>query len=66
MNFNPDLSKQAQEILFSRKTVKISHPSITFNTAPVACTACQKHLDLYLDEKLNLNNHINAKNFENK
>ena len=66
MNFNPDLSKQAQEVIFSRKTVKVSHPSITFNTAPVACTACQKHLDLYLDEKLNLNNHINAKNFENK
>ena len=39
MNFNPDLSKQAQ-VIFSRKTVKVSHPSITFNTAPLACTAC--------------------------
>ena len=44
MNFNPDLSKQAQEVIFSTKTVKVSHPSITFNTAPVARTACQKHL----------------------
>ena len=61
MNFNPDLSKQAQEVIFSRKTVKVSHPSITFNTAPVACTACQKHLGLYLDEKLNFHDHINAK-----
>ena len=59
MNFNSDLSKQAQEVTFSRKTVKVSHPSITFNTAPVACTACQKHLDLYLDEKLNFHDHIN-------
>ena len=57
---NPDLSKQAQEVIFSRKTVKLSHPSITFNTAPVARTACQKHLGLYLDEKLNFHDHINA------
>ena len=52
--FNPDLSKQAQEVIFSRKTNKISHPTNTFNTVPVACTPCQKHLGLYLDEKLNL------------
>ena len=64
MNFNPDLSKQAQEVIFSRKTVKVSHPSITFNTAPVARTACQKHLGLYLDEKLNFHDHIYAKIFK--
>ena len=61
MNFKPDLSKQACEVIFSRKTAKVSHPSITFNTAPVACKACQKHLGLYLDEKLNFHDHINAK-----
>ena len=61
MNFNPDLSKQAQEVIFSRKTVKGSHPSITFNTVPVSRTACQKHLGLDLDEKLNFHDHINAK-----
>ena len=65
MNFNPDLSKQAQEVIFSRKTVKVSHPSITFNTAPVARTACQKYLgeklSINLDEKLNFHDHINAK-----
>ena len=49
MNFNPDLSKQVQEVIFSRETVKVSHPSITFNTLPVARTTCQKHLGLYLD-----------------
>ena len=52
MIFNLDLSKQAQEVIFSRKTNKISHPTTTFNTVPVACTSCQKHLRLYLDEKL--------------
>ena len=56
--FNPDLSK---EVIFSRKTVKISHPSITFNTVPVARTTCQKHLDLYLDEKLSFYDYVNAK-----
>ena len=51
MTFNPDLSKRAQKVIFSRKTVKISHISLTFNTVPTACTTCQKHLGLYLDEK---------------
>ena len=38
MIFNPDLSKQAQEVIFSRKTNKINHPTTTFNTIPVART----------------------------
>ena len=61
MNFNPDLFKQAQEVIFSRKTVKASHPFLTFNTVPVARTTCQKHLGLYLDKKLNFYDDINAK-----
>ena len=40
MIFNPDLSKQAQEVIFSRKTNKISHPTTTFNTVPIACISC--------------------------
>ena len=51
MIFNPDLSKQAQEVIFSRKTNKISHPTTTFNTVSVAHKSCCKHLGLYLDEK---------------
>ena len=35
MAFNPDLSTQAKKVIFSRKTVKMSHPSLTFNTVPV-------------------------------
>ena len=61
MIFNPDLSKQAQEVIFSRKTNKIMNPTTsTFNTVPVACTPCEKHLGLYLDEKLNFSHHINV------
>ena len=67
MNVNPNLSRQVQEVIFSRKTVNVSHPSITFNTVPVARIACQKHLGLYLDEKLNFQDYINAKTLkENK
>ena len=61
MIFNPELSKPAQEVIFSRKTNKINHPTTTFNTIPVACTPYQEHLGLYLDEKLNFNHHINVK-----
>ena len=61
MIFNPYLSKQAQKVVFSRKTNKISHPTATFSTVPVASTSCQKHLGLYLDEKSNFSQHINIK-----
>ena len=38
MIFDPDLSKQAQKVIFSRKTFKINQPITTFNTIPVART----------------------------
>ena len=31
MIFNPDLSKQAQEVVFSRKIKKLLHPTLLFN-----------------------------------
>ena len=61
MTFNHDLSKQAKEVIFSRKTVKVSRPSVTFNTVPAARTTSQKYLGLYLDKKLSFYDHINAK-----
>ena len=60
MNFNPDLSKQAQ-VIFSRKAVKISRPILTFHPVPVVRTACQKKLGLSLGEKLSFSDHINAR-----
>ena len=33
--FNPDVSKQAQEIVFSRKSHKFAHPPVLFNNVPV-------------------------------
>ena len=61
MSFNPDLSKQAQEVIFSRKASRVDHPVVSFNNSPIARTPCQKHLGLYLDKKLNFSHHIKEK-----
>ena len=53
MSFNLDPSKQAQEVIFSRKHQKISHPSIYFNNNPIESVSSQKHLGMILDPKLN-------------
>ena len=37
-SFNPDTSKQAQEIIFSRKKMKSPHPSVYFSNIPVSST----------------------------
>ena len=37
MEFNPDTRKQAQKIIFSRKTRKLTHPNAFFNDATVTC-----------------------------
>ena len=58
MSFNPDPSKQAQEVLFSRKIQKTCHPSIYFNNKSVKQVPSQKHLGLILDSKLNFQEHL--------
>ena len=61
MLFNPDITKQAREVIFSRKNAVANHPTIFFNKTPVAHTSCQKHLGMHLDEKLNFSTHIKEK-----
>ena len=58
MIFNPAPSKQAQEVIFSRKNAKPFHPNLIFNQSNVIRTSSQKHLGLILDEKLNFKEHI--------
>ena len=41
MSFNPDPTKQAQEVIFSRKTKTLSHPPLFFNNTSAAQTPCQ-------------------------
>ena len=61
MIFNPDVSKQAQEVVFSRKAVTTNHGTVYFNNDPVIRENFQKHLGLFLDSKLNFFSHINEK-----
>ena len=61
MSFNPDKSKQVQEVKFSHKTQRVIHPSAIFSNMLVVCSSFQKHLGIYLDEKLNFPNHIKGK-----
>ena len=61
MSFNPDVSKQAQEVVFSRKGITTIHATVYFNNDPVIRENFQKHLGLFLDSKLNFSGHINEK-----
>ena len=61
MSFNPDVSKQAQEVIFSRKSHKLAHPPVIFNNVPVKRSSIQKHLGIHTDEKLNFNHHVKEK-----
>ena len=58
MEFNPQISKRAQEVIFSRKNKKIIHPDLKFNNPKVEKTNTQKHLGLLLDEKSTFKTHI--------
>ena len=60
MKFNPEVSKQAIEVVFSCKYNKTRgmHPPLVFNDIPVARKASTKHLGMILDEKLNFREHI--------
>ena len=57
-SFNPDSSKQVQEIIFSRKAKKISHPSLRFNNSIVSQTLYQIHLGIFLDARLTFEEHL--------
>ena len=58
MSFNPDPSKQAQEVIFSRKIKKPSHPHLIFNCNQVIQTPYQKHLGTFLDDTFNFGKHL--------
>ena len=57
-SLNPDLPKQAQETIFSRKTTKKIHPKIIFNNILVTKDDSQNHLDLHFDSKLSFDIHM--------
>ena len=61
MSFNPDPTKQAEEIIFSHKRRSQDHPPIYFNNIEVKRVSNHKHLGLVLDSKLSFTKHINEK-----
>ena len=61
MSFNPDVNKQAVEVYFSRKEDITNTPIVLFNGTSVSVERFQKHLGLYLDNKLTLTQHLNEK-----
>ena len=56
MQFNPDITKQAIEVIFSTKYKKENHLPLSFGGIPVARNDSTKHLGLHLDEKLSFKN----------
>ena len=61
MQFNPDITKQATEVIFSCKKNKPTHPEITFNGNPVIEVQEQKQLGLTLVSTLSFDKHIHEK-----
>ena len=49
----------AQEVIFSRKSKRTTHPPFVFNNNNVFQTFSQKHLDVILDFKLTFEDHLN-------
>ena len=61
MSFKPDVTKQAQEIIFSQKKNNASQLSLYFNDTQIHRKSVQKHLGLLLDEKLSFLEDIDEK-----
>ena len=58
MSFNPDPNKQAQEVIFSKKTKKLNRPPLTFSKSTVSQSTYQKDLGLILDASLSFDEHL--------
>ena len=61
MIFNPDVSKQTQEVVFSRKAIATKHATVYLNKVPIIRENFQKYHGLFLDSKLHFVDHNNEK-----
>ena len=61
MVFNPDLTKQAQEVIFCGKSHSLKHPGLYFNSLVVEKVKTQKCLGLKLDKRLTVREHLKDK-----
>ena len=53
-------SKQAKEIIFSRRKMTLSHPSAYLKNIPVSSTSVHKHLEMQLDDKLSYEHRLKS------
>ena len=58
MLFNPDPTKPAQEVIFSKRKQFQSHPTISLSNIQVERASYQKQLGIIFDEKLNFKQHV--------
>ena len=58
MSFNPDRTKQAQELTFSRKVQSTNHSPLFFNENVIPKNTLPKHLGMFLDSKLDFSEHL--------
>ena len=58
MNFNPDPTKQAPEIIFSRKVQNTNHSCLIFSYNTASLTESHKHLGIVLDSRLDFKEHL--------
>ena len=61
MLFNPDISKQAVEVIFSKKNHEAGLDPLLFNGIPVKTVDKTKHLGMILDKRLSFENHVTEK-----
>ena len=63
MQFNSDSNKQANEVIYSRKSdsANVFHPSTKLNNNSIPKCPSQKHSGIVLDSKLNFNSHVDDK-----
>ena len=66
MSFNPDPIKQAQEIIFSRKTSRRNHLGLMFRNSIVNVTFIHKHLGMIFGWKLSFDEHLKSVLKKNK
>ena len=60
VSFNPDPTKQAVEMTFSKKKIPADHPPLFFNDAPVMKVDEHKHKGVVLDSRLTFSSHIQS------
>ena len=61
MSFNPDPTKQAKEVIFSKKKNSWYSSFLFFNNSLTEQNTTQKHLGLMFDYKITFQYHVNEK-----